>query len=80
MPGAGKRRNAADVLAIEGEKSTTMLAAMVRTVWLYRNRPDASWSGGGAAVTNHQIVQTSRRTRRYANSSRSGSGSPPKPG
>jgi hypothetical protein len=54
----GKRRNAADVLAIEGEKSTTMLAAMVRTVWLYRNRPDASWSGGGAGVTNHQIVQT----------------------
>jgi hypothetical protein len=54
----GKRRNAADVLAIEGEKSTTLLAAMVRTVWLYRNRPEASWSGGSAAVTNHQIVQT----------------------
>jgi hypothetical protein len=54
----GKRRNAADVLAIEGEKSTTMLAAMVRTVWLYHNRRDASWSGGSAAVTNHQIVQT----------------------
>ena len=54
----GKRRNAADVLAIEGEKSTTLLAAMVRTVWLYHTRPDASWSGGGAAVTNHQIVQT----------------------
>jgi hypothetical protein len=29
----GKRRSAADVLAIEGEKSSTMLAAMVRTVW-----------------------------------------------
>src|ERR1700709_2622928 len=28
----GKRRNAADVLAIDGEKSATMLAAMVRTV------------------------------------------------
>ncbi len=54
----GKRRNAADVLAIEGEKSTTLLAAMVRTVWQYQNRPDASWSGGAAAVTNHQIVQT----------------------
>jgi hypothetical protein len=53
----GKRRNAADVLAIEGEKSTIMLAAMVRTVWLYRNRPEASWSGGAAGVTNHQIVQ-----------------------
>jgi hypothetical protein len=34
----GKRRNAADVLAIEGEKNSTMLAAMVRTVWLYENR------------------------------------------
>jgi hypothetical protein len=54
----GKRRNAADVLAIEGEKSSTMLAAMVRTVWLYENRPDLNWSGGAAAVTNHQIVQT----------------------
>jgi hypothetical protein len=54
----GKRRNAADVLAIEGEKSSTMLASMVRTVWLYENRPDLGWSGGKAAVTNHQIVQT----------------------
>jgi hypothetical protein len=52
----GKRRNAADVLAIEGEKSTTLLAAMVRTVWQYQNRPDQSWSGGAAGVTNHQIV------------------------
>lgn len=54
----GKRRNAADVLAIEGEKSSTMLAAMVRTVWLFENRPDLNWSGGAAAVTNHQIVET----------------------
>ena len=53
----GKKRNAADVLAIEGEKSTTLLAAMVRTVWHYENRPDQSWSGGAAGVTNHQIVQ-----------------------
>jgi hypothetical protein len=54
----GKKRNAADVLAIEGEKSSTLLAAMVRTVWQYENRPEATWSGGSAAVTNHQIVQT----------------------
>jgi hypothetical protein len=54
----GKRRNAADVLAIEGEKSAVMLAAMVRTVWLYQNRPELNWSGGDAGVTNHQIVQT----------------------
>jgi hypothetical protein len=54
----GKRRTAADVLAIEGEKNSILLAAMVRIVWLYRNRPDLNWSGGAAAVTNHQIVQT----------------------
>jgi hypothetical protein len=53
----GKRRNAADALAIEGEKSAVMLAAMVRTVWLYQHRPELSWSGGDAGVTNHQIVQ-----------------------
>jgi hypothetical protein len=54
----GKRRTAADVLAIDGEKSSTMLAAMVRTVWLYHNRPELNWSGGAAAVSNHQIVHT----------------------
>jgi hypothetical protein len=54
----GKRRNAADVLAIEGEKSAVVLAAMVRTLWLYRNRPELNWSGGDAGVSNHQIVQT----------------------
>lgn len=54
----GKKRNAADVLAIEGEKYTTALAAMLRTVWLYDNRTNASWSGGNARVTNHQILET----------------------
>jgi hypothetical protein len=38
--------------------NSTMLAARVRTVWLYRNRADLNWTGGAAAVTNHQIVQT----------------------
>ena len=57
----GKRRSGADVLAIEGEKSSTMLAAMVRTVWLYENRPELNWSGGAAAVSNHQIVHTLQR-------------------
>jgi hypothetical protein len=54
----GKKRNAADVLAIEGEKSSMMLAAMVRIVWLFENRADRSWSGGSATPTNHQILQT----------------------
>jgi hypothetical protein len=54
----GKRRTAADVLAIDGERQSGTLAAMVRTVWMYENRPDQSWSGGGATVTNHQVVET----------------------
>ena len=54
-------RSGADVLAIEGEKSSTMLAAMVRAVWLYENRPELNWSGGAAGVSNHQIVQTLER-------------------
>jgi hypothetical protein len=36
-----KRRTAADVLAMEGETSATMLAAMVRTVSLFDNRWDS---------------------------------------
>jgi hypothetical protein len=75
----GKRRTAADVLAIEGEKNSTMLAAMVRTVWLYRNRADLNWSGGAAAVTNHQIVQTLEDNPKLRTSSGWASRSPPPP-
>ena len=54
----GKKPSAADVLAVEGERSTLQLASMIRTVWLYDHRPDMSWSGGNSSVTNHQILQT----------------------
>lgn len=54
----GKRRNAADALAIGGEKYPHMLASMIRTVYLYEHRPDAAWSGRSATVTNHQILDT----------------------
>ncbi|TNC26474.1 hypothetical protein [Amycolatopsis alkalitolerans] len=54
----GRKRNAADALAIEGETNSHMLASMLRTVWLYQNRPEVSWSGANALVTNHQIVET----------------------
>ncbi|MBB2891555.1 hypothetical protein [Flexivirga oryzae] len=54
----GKKRNAADVLAIEGEKYSLQLASMLRTVWLHDNRPNTAWSGGNARVTNHQILET----------------------
>lgn len=55
---AGRKRNASDALAIAGEKSTHLLASMLRIVWLYNNRPDSSWSGGSAAVTTPQILET----------------------
>lgn len=54
----GKRRNAADVLAIDGETKTLMLASMLRTVWLYQHRPEQSWSGRAASVSNPEIRQT----------------------
>ncbi|KMV19641.1 hypothetical protein ACT17_06275 [Mycolicibacterium conceptionense] len=53
----GKRRNAADALAIEGEKNTTQLAAMLRIVWLYDNLSDGAWSGGRSRVTNTQVLE-----------------------
>ena len=37
----GKRRTAADALTINGEKSTSMLAAMVRVIWLAEHLPSA---------------------------------------
>lgn len=54
----GKRRNAADALAIEGEKSTVVLASMLRIVWLYEHRSEGTWSGRAAQVSNQQILDT----------------------
>ncbi|MBO0879032.1 MAG: hypothetical protein J2P17_01335 [Mycobacterium sp.] len=54
----GKKRNGADTLAIEGEKNSHLLAAMIRAVYLYDHRPEGAWSGTGARLTNHQILQT----------------------
>lgn len=53
---AGKKRSAADALAIAGEKSTHLLASMIRVVWLFDNRPDIAWYGGGASVSTPQIL------------------------
>jgi hypothetical protein len=75
----GKRRNAADVLAIEGEKSAVMLAAMVRTLWLHENRPKLNWSGGDAGVSNHQIVTTLEQHPKLRDFITVGNRSPPPP-
>lgn len=54
----GRKRSAADALAIAGEKNTHLLASMLRIVWLYNTRPDSSWSGGNAGVTTPQLLET----------------------
>ena len=77
----GKRRNAADVLAIEGEKSSTMLAAMVRTVWLYREPAGAELVrrlGRGHQPPDRADPRASIRS--CGSSSASASRSPPPPG
>lgn len=53
----GKRRSAADALAIEGEKNTTQLASMLRIVWLYDNVSDGAWTGNRSRVSNSQVLQ-----------------------
>lgn len=55
---AGKKRNAADALAVAGEKSTHLLASMIRVIWLFDNRPDIAWSGGGSSITTPQVLET----------------------
>ncbi|MBO0840934.1 MAG: hypothetical protein J2O49_08965 [Sciscionella sp.] len=52
----GRRRGAADALAIEGEHNPRLLAAMVRIVYQYETKPDGSWNRGNI-ITNHQIMQ-----------------------
>lgn len=52
----GRRRGASDALAIEGEHNSRLLAAMVRIVYQYENKPEGSWNRGNT-VTNHQIVE-----------------------
>ena len=57
----GKRRTAADVLAIEGEKSSPCWRRWCAPCGSIRTGRSLNWSGGAAAVTNHQIVQTLER-------------------
>jgi hypothetical protein len=52
----GKRRSGGDVLALQGERDTTLLSATVRHVHLYRTLPSGSWVGSGARLTNNEIL------------------------
>ncbi|MFE7381817.1 hypothetical protein ACFU9F_15765 [Streptomyces zhihengii] len=52
----GKRRSGGDILALEGERDTTLLSATVRHVHLYRTLPSGSWVGSGARLTNNEIL------------------------
>ncbi|MCE7082810.1 hypothetical protein [Streptomyces sp. ST2-7A] len=53
----GKRRSGGDVLALSGEKDTTLLAATVRHVHLFRISPSGSWVGSSSRLSNAKILE-----------------------
>lgn len=59
----GKRRSGGDVLALSGERDTTLLSATVRHVHLYRSSPSGSWTGASSRVTNDQLLSVFRTQR-----------------
>lgn len=56
----GKRRSGGDVLALRGERDTTLLAATIRHVHLFRTSPNGSWVGQNSRVTNNEILDIFR--------------------
>ncbi|MFG2904056.1 hypothetical protein ACGF13_03155 [Kitasatospora sp. NPDC048286] len=52
----GKRRSGGDVLALSGERDTTLLAATIRHVHLFRVDPDSSWSGVNSRIRNDHVL------------------------
>lgn len=57
----GKRRTGGDVLALEGERDTTLLAAVIRHVHLFRTVPSGSWVGSGSRLTNKEVLGSFQR-------------------
>ncbi|MFD9428720.1 MULTISPECIES: hypothetical protein [unclassified Streptomyces] len=52
----GKRRSGGDVLALTGERDTTLLSSTIRHVHLFRTSPSGSWVGSSSRVTNNEIL------------------------
>ncbi|MFI1868556.1 hypothetical protein [Streptomyces jumonjinensis] len=52
----GKRRTGGDVLALGGERDTTLLSAVIRHVHLFRTAPSGSWVGSSSRLTNNEIL------------------------
>lgn len=53
----GKRRSGGDVLALSGEKDSTLLASTIRHVHLFRALPSGSWVGTGSRISNDRVLQ-----------------------
>jgi hypothetical protein len=56
----GKRRSGGDVLALSGERDTTLLASTVRHVHLFRAVPSGSWVGSGSRISNDEVLDIFR--------------------
>lgn len=52
----GKRRSGGDVLALEGERDSTLLSATIRHVHLFRTNPSGSWAGSNSRLSNNDLL------------------------
>jgi hypothetical protein len=54
----GKKRNGADILAINGARSTHCMAAAIKGFLLYKNHPNLVWTGSiGSLATNFHVLE-----------------------
>ena len=52
----GRSRTAATVLAMQGERDASLLAAAIRHIHLFKTMPDAEWKGQSSRLTNAQVL------------------------
>lgn len=52
----GRARTASTVLAMQGERDSSLMAATIRHIHLYRVMPDAEWKGRLSQLTNAQVL------------------------
>jgi hypothetical protein len=52
----GRSRTASTVLAMQNEQDSSLLAAAIRHIHLFRTMPDSEWKGSASRLTNSQVL------------------------
>ncbi|MFJ6212717.1 hypothetical protein ACIQGZ_05210 [Streptomyces sp. NPDC092296] len=52
----GRSRTASTVLAMQGEYDSSLVAATIRHIHLFKTMPDAEWKGHSSRLTNAQVL------------------------